>query len=128
MNDPDRWLRNRRDAGLASVGRWTRAAVAAGVVLSGVLAAGVAHLLPWQADAAGGQATPAAPPAAPAGGHTTAAPRQTEDDGGSDGVVGDDSGEHTPKAKKKRHTAPLAPPVTVPSPTQSPSHATSGGS
>ena len=42
--------RLRRDAGLAAVAGWTRRAVAGGVLLMGVLGAGLAHLLPGQAE------------------------------------------------------------------------------
>jgi hypothetical protein len=43
----------RRDRGLAQIGRWTRYSVAAGVVLSGVFTAGIAHLLPGRPAAPG---------------------------------------------------------------------------
>jgi hypothetical protein len=102
MHDPVRSRRRARDAGLAAVNRWTRRAVAGGVVLSGLLGAGLAHLLPGQA-ATTGHSSPAAttPPAAP-----------------------EPSGSPTPSAERSR----LAPPSAAPRPTHRHPHATSGGS
>jgi hypothetical protein len=50
MDDPERSRRAGRDAGLTTVSRWTRRAIAGGVVLCGLLGLGVAHLLPGQAQ------------------------------------------------------------------------------
>jgi hypothetical protein len=103
-----------RDAGLAAVNRWTRRAVAGGVVLSGLLAASLAHLLPGQAAAARHDST------APAG---TTSP-STPTTGGSDDS--DDSTEH---AKPTKGTSRLAPPSSAPRPSHHSSpHVTSGGS
>jgi hypothetical protein len=111
MHDPVRNRRRTRDAGLAAVDRWTRRALAGGVVLSGLLAAGLAHLLPGQA-AVVRHDTPA-----PAG-TTAPVPSATPGDSGDS----DDSGERT------RRPTTLAPPSAAPRPTHRPPHATSGGS
>lgn len=50
--NPGHSRRAARDAGLATVNRWTRRAVAGGVVLCGVLGMDLAHLLPGQAAVA----------------------------------------------------------------------------
>ncbi|GLY85503.1 hypothetical protein [Actinoallomurus iriomotensis] len=101
----DRWERSRRrarDAGLAAVTRWTRRAVAAGVVLSGVLGMGLAHLLP-------GQAAPSDVPS-PAG-------------------TGDPSGGRASASPPAEPGRPrLTPPHRAPRPSHRRPHATSGGS
>jgi hypothetical protein len=115
MNDP---RRSRRDAGLAAVNRWTRGAVAGGVVLAGVLGAGLAHLLPGQA----------APVRHDVPSPARSAPPGTDDDSGRSS---DDSGESSGPAgrhhRDRRHHR-LVPPSTPPSPTHASPHATSGGS
>lgn len=103
MSNPERSRRRRRDLGLAQVGKWTRRAVAAGVVFSGVVGAGLAHLLPSQATVAEHRSPPATSTEDPSRPATTSAPR-------------------------RRHPRRLAPPSAVPRPTHSPTHATSGGS
>jgi hypothetical protein len=110
MTNSDGERRMYRDAGLAKVRAWTRRCVATGVLLSGVVGAGLAHLLPGQAAVAKGSS---APPAT--------APQQA------------DSASSTPHAKpsqRGRHHRPrrLVPPSTTPSPADSPTHVTSGGS
>lgn len=114
MSNPQRWRRNRRNAGLAQLGKWTRRAVAAGVVFSGVLAAGLAHLLPGQAAAVEHRAPhPTSPAATPETSETS----ETSE---------------TPRTTKTRRTrrAPrrLAPPIAPPRPTPDQTHVTSGGS
>jgi hypothetical protein len=98
MNDP----RTRRDAGLAAVARWTRGAVAGGVLLAGVLGAGLAHLLPGQASDVR-HATPAPVTSAPP--DVSASPRD---------------GDGSPRS--------LAPPSASPHRGHGHPHATSGGS
>jgi hypothetical protein len=61
-----------RDAGPATVNRWTRRAVARGIVLCGVLGMGLAHLLPGQAAVARHDSPP------PAGTTGRASPDQDE--------------------------------------------------
>jgi hypothetical protein len=94
----DHRRRRARDAGLAAVNRWTRRAVAGGIVLCGALGIGLSHLLP-------GQATEAR--------HETPSPvtTRTPDDP-------DDSPAPTL----------LTPPVTKPGPSRGRGHVTSGGS
>jgi hypothetical protein len=104
MDRGERSRRRARDAGLASVTRWTRRAVAGGVVLAGVLGMGLAHLLP-------GQAAPSDVPS-PAG----------TSDASSPGVQESAS----PPAEPGRPR--LAPPSRAPRPSHRRPHATSGGS
>jgi hypothetical protein len=104
MHDPVRSRRRARDAGLAAVNRWTRRAVAGGVVLSGLLGAGLAHLLPGQAAVARHDSP------APAG---TTSPAETTSPAG-------------PGPTGRRST--LAPPSAAPRRTHHHPHATSGGS
>jgi hypothetical protein len=100
--------RLRRDRGLAKVGRWTRYSVAAGVVLSGVFGAGIAHRLPGQSAAAEHPHPPAVPDQGPA---TPPSPGPGSVDG---------------TGQKSRR---LAPPSQAPRPAPAQSeHATSGGS
>jgi hypothetical protein len=99
MKDP---RRRRRDAGLATVARWTRGAVAGGVVLAGVLSAGLAHLLP-------GQAAPVRPDTPP-----SSAPPGTDDPVPSSAPAG------------PRHS--LTSPGSPPHRSHGHPHATSGGS
>jgi hypothetical protein len=122
MEHPDRSRPRRRDAGLTKVTAWTRRAVGVGVVLSGVLAAGVAHLLPGQAADRPSAGTAASEQsAAPATPPTT--------DSSPSGSTGS-TGSSRPHRSHRHHlapptTAPAAPP-SVPDP--QPTHATSGGS
>jgi hypothetical protein len=120
MHDPVRNRRRTRDAGLAAVDRWTRRAVAGGVVLSGLLAAGLAHLLPGQA-AVVRHDTPA-----PAG-TTAPVPSATQGDSGDSEDSGD-SGDSEGSGERTRRPTTLAPPSAAPRPTHRPPHATSGGS
>ncbi|MDN3359790.1 hypothetical protein [Actinomadura sp. DC4] len=97
-----------RDAGLAMVNRWTRRAVAGGVVLCGVLGLGLAHLLPGQAAVAR---------------HDSPAPA------GTDGRASPDPDDPPPRSAPsadRRHS--LTPPRTVPRPSHGRPHVTSGGS
>ncbi|WP_433172387.1 hypothetical protein [Actinoallomurus sp. CA-150999] len=122
MHHPERSRRRRRDAGLNQVTAWTRRAVGVGVVLSGLLAAGLAHMLPGQA-ADRPHVGPAAPtssgePATP----PTVSPSPSDSTGSSASARPHRTHRHhlTPPA-----TAPAAPPST---PSRRPTHATSGGS
>jgi hypothetical protein len=119
MANPERGARRRRDIGLAKVGRWTRYSVAAGVVVSGVLGAGIAHALPGQ-SATKQDSTPAKP----AANGPAQAPVSTEQS--------PDQAPSTPVGKtheQKRTAKRLSPPATAPSPSPSQTqHATSGGS
>ncbi|GAA0350213.1 hypothetical protein NE235_26490 [Actinoallomurus spadix] len=115
MQHPERSRRRRRDAGLNQVAAWTRRAVGVGIVLSGLLAAGLAHLLPGQAaDRADGgpeapvSSEPSAPPATSPSPDGSARPHRT----------------HRPRLTPPA-TAPAAPPST---PVRRPAHTTSGGS
>lgn len=107
MDDPVRARRRVRDAGLAMVNRWTRRAVAAGVVLCGVLGVGLAHLLPGQASAAR---------------HATPSPAESVPRGQGDPTTRSEP----PAVTGRRHT--LTPPDTVPRPSRGDPHVTSGGS
>lgn len=103
MIDP----RSRRDAGLTAVARWTRRAVAGGVLLAGVLGAGLAHLLPGQASEVRHEtSTPATPP-------------PPEDSA---------SPETSTSPRHGRSPRSLAPPSAAPHRTHRHPHATSGGS
>ena len=104
MNDPGRSRRRARDAGLAAVNRWTRRAVAGGVVLSGLLAAGLAHLLPGQAAVARHDAPP------------------------SPATTGSASPEQDEPAPRATGTGRPAPPRTAPRQSHAHPHVTSGGS
>ena len=106
--DSRRSRRGARDAGLAAVNRWTRRAVAGGVVLCGVLGMGLAHLLPGQPAVARHDSPP------PAGTTGRATPGQDDPQPGS-----------TPSTGRRRS---LAPPRTAPRPSRGHPHATSGGS
>lgn len=119
MEDPARARQGYRDAGLAMVRRWTRRSIAAGVILSGVLAAGLAHLLPGQtADAA----------------RNVPIPLQSTE--GSAAPAPDTSRSEPAARTRQRHRhrrpAPLTPPKTPPAPLPAPlptePHAISGGS
>lgn len=112
MTNPERSQRRRRDAGLAKVGTWTRRSVAIGVVLSGVLGAGFANLLPGEAAVVKHSSPPPAPsPAAPE--HADSPPPRAKPSKGTG---------------HNRHPRRLAPPSVAPRPTRSPTHVTSGGS
>jgi hypothetical protein len=107
MTNPELSQRRRRDAGLAKVGTWTRRSVAVGIVLSGVLGAGFAYMLPGQAAVV--KHSSPAPAPSPA---DTPTPRAKPS-----------------KATQHKHQARrLAPPSAAPRPTQRPTHVTSGGS
>ena len=97
-----------RDAGLATVNRWTRRAVAGGVVLCGVLGMGLAHRLPGQAAVARHDSPP------PSGTTGRASPGQ------------DEPLPSSAPPTDRRHS--LAPPRTVPRPSHGHPHVTSGGS
>lgn len=122
MQHPERSRRRRRDNGLNQVTVWTRRAVGVGVVLSGTLAAGLAHLLPGQAadrppSASAGQtgsgqpADQATPPTTPG----TPAPSQSA------------SAARPHRAHHHHLSPPTTPPAAPPSIPQ-PAHTTSGGS
>lgn len=114
MSNRERSRRVRRDIGLIKVGRWTRRAVAAGVVFSGVLGAGLAHLLPGQAAVVSHDSPPAASP---------------EETSPSDPATTDPATTEAPRRHHPRHhPRRLAPPSVAPSPTQDSTQATSGGS
>jgi hypothetical protein len=118
MTDPGRSLRRRRDAGLAKVGTWTRTAIGAGVVFSGVLAGGFAHVLPGQA-ASTPQMTPTP---------STAAPSATAPSPGTPSGTAPTPGDHSTEPRRP-HGHRLTPPATPPHPARHTSpHATSGGS
>jgi hypothetical protein len=112
MADSERERRMCRDAGLAKVRAWTRGCVAAGVVLSGVVGAGLAHLLPGQAAVVKRSSPPPA-----------AVPQQADSSSGTP-----DAASSQP-TQRRRHHRPrrLAPPSTAPSPADTPTHVTSGG-
>jgi hypothetical protein len=116
MPDPIHVRSRARDAGLAAVNRWTRRAVAGGVVLSGLLAASLAHLLPGQAAAARHDSTVPAgttSPAAPGSTSPSTSPRDRSDD----------------HARPTGGTSRLTPPSVAPRPSHHGSpHVTSGGS
>ncbi|MCO5993150.1 hypothetical protein [Actinoallomurus rhizosphaericola] len=121
MEHPERSRRRRRDAGLHQVTVWTRRAVGVGVVLSGLLVAGLAHLLPGQAAD-----RTHADPATPAPSEQPATP--PDDSAGPTASTG--SASARPHRTHRHHltppaTAPAAPPST---PTRRPTHVTSGGS
>lgn len=122
MPDPIHARSRARDAGLAAVNRWTRRAVAGGVVLSGLLAGGLAHLLPGQAVEARHDST------APAGTTSPPAPGSPSPSTGRSDDSDDDSDDSTEHAKPTRSTSRIAPPSAVPRPSHSSPHVTSGGS
>jgi hypothetical protein len=122
MANPERARRRRRDIGLAKVGRWTRYSIASGVVLSGVLGAGVAHVLPGQAAAA--QPKPAPKPA-PAEHQAANQPEDQAPNQAQPSAAPSAAGTTHDRKKAKRLSPPSAAPR--PAPTQS-QHATSGGS
>lgn len=123
MANPERAARRRRDIGLAKVGRWTRYSIATGVVLSGVLGAGVAHALPGQSQSAPKKDTPQAQPAA--GGPAAQAPVTTQ----QSPVAAPSPAGHNGDNGHKKTTKRLRPPTTAPSPSPTQTqHATSGGS
>jgi hypothetical protein len=108
-----------RDAGLAAVNRWTRRAVAGGVVLSGLLAASLAHLLPGQATAARHESRAPAGTTSPTAPGTTSPSTPAKD-------RSDDSDDH---AEPTGGTSRLSPPAAAPRPSHHSSpHVTSGGS
>jgi hypothetical protein len=113
MADSERERRMYRDAGLAKVRAWTRGCVAAGVVLSGVVGAGLAHLLPGQAAVVNRSSPPPA-----------AAPQQSD----STSATPDAAPSQPSKGRRHHHPRRLAPPSTAPSPADTPTHVTSGGS
>ncbi|MCO5968648.1 hypothetical protein [Actinoallomurus soli] len=122
MEHPERSRRRRRDAGLHQVTVWTRRAVGVGVVLSGLLAAGLAHLLPGQA-ADRTHADPAAPT-------SSEQPATPPDDSAGPAASTGSSASARPHRTHRHHltppaTAPAAPPST---PARRPTHVTSGGS
>lgn len=112
MYDSVRARRRARDAGLAAVNRWTRRAVAGGVMLAGVLGAGLAHLLPGQAAVVRHDSS------APAESTRPATPGTGTPDTG-------DRGATAPPATRASH---LTPPREPPRPARTHPHATSGGS
>jgi hypothetical protein len=117
MNNLQRSRRRRRDAGMAQVGRWTRRSVATGVVLSGVLGAGLAHLLPGQAAVERHTSPPA----------TTPQP-QPDTEAQTPGEPRHPAPGTEPSARRPKHHYSLTPPSAAPLPTQSSTHVTSGGS
>ncbi|GAA4612019.1 hypothetical protein GCM10023195_51250 [Actinoallomurus liliacearum] len=122
MQHPERSRRRRRDAGLNQVTSWTRRTVGVGVVLSGLLTAGLAHLLPGQAAD-----RPHAGPAAPTPSERPATPSTTTS---SPSASTGSSASARPHRTHRHHltppaTAPAAPPS---APARRPTHATSGGS
>jgi hypothetical protein len=122
MNDPVRARRRSRDAGLAAVRTWTRRAVAGGVVLAGLLGAGLAHLLPGQAAVVGHDApAPTGSPASPDPTGSPASPDPTRASSDQGGASSD------PGGSTERPTT-LAPPSAVPRPSHHHPHVTSGGS
>lgn len=106
--DSRRSRRSARDAGLATVNRWTRRAVAGGAVLCGVLGMGLAHLLPGQAAVARHDSPPPA--------DTTGRATPDRDEPPPDSAP----------AAGRRHS--LAPPRTAPHRSHGHPHITSGGS
>jgi hypothetical protein len=119
---PERSRRRRRDHGLNQVTVWTRRAVGFGVVLSGTLAAGLAHLLPGQAADR--------PPSAPATSQQPsdhATPPTTP--GTPTPASSGSSGTASPRPHRSHHHH-LSPPTTAPAAPSNPSptHTTSGGS
>jgi hypothetical protein len=123
---PERSRRRRRDTGLNQVTVWTRRAVGIGVVLSGTLAAGLAHLLPGQA-ADRPPSAPAAP--APSGG-ASERPSDQATPPTAPGSPSPSAGTHSarPHRTHRHHlTPPATAPAAPPADTQPP-HTTSGGS
>jgi hypothetical protein len=112
VTDSERERRLYRDAGLAKVRAWTRGCVAAGVVLSGVVGAGLAHVLPGQAAVVKRSPPPAT------------APRQSDSTSAAPGAASS----HPSQGRRHHHPRRLAPPSTAPSPADTPTHVTSGGS
>jgi hypothetical protein len=109
MDDQGRSSRRTRDAGLATVERWTRRAVAGGVVLAGVLGVGLAHLLPGQAAAR----------------HDTRSPTGTTGSAAPDRDDPAPGSETSPGTDRPRR---LVPPSAAPRPSRGHPHVTSGGS
>jgi hypothetical protein len=115
VTDSERERRVYRDAGLAKVRAWTRGCVAAGVVLSGVVGAGLAHVLPGQAAVVKRSSPPPA---------TATAPRQ----GDSTSATPSAASSQPSQGRRHHHPRRLDPPSTAPSPADTPTHVTSGGS
>ncbi|HEY0538760.1 MAG TPA: hypothetical protein VGD53_10325 [Actinoallomurus sp.] len=113
MTDSERERRVYRDAGLAKVRAWTRGCVAAGVVLSGVVGAGLAHVLPGQAAVVKRSSPPPA-----------TAPRQSDSTSAAPGAASSQPSQ----GNRHHHPRRFAPPSTAPSPAGTPTHVTSGGS
>lgn len=124
MQHPERSRRRRRDTGLSQVTVWTRRAVGVGVVLSGTLAAGLAHLLPGQA-ADRPPSAPAAP--APSGGPSDQATPPTTPGSPAPSPSGSTASARPHHTHHHHLTPPSTPPAAPPSNPQPP-HTTSGGS
>jgi hypothetical protein len=111
MEDPRYTRRRARDVGLDAVNRWTRRAVAGGIVLCGALGIGLAHLIPGQVSATHEPPSPS----------TTSEPTTPDPTTRTSDDSDDDSDDSSPPSV-------LKPPATKPRPSHSTSHATSGGS
>ncbi len=125
---PERSRRRRRDMGLNQVTVWTRRAVGVGVVLSGTLAAGLAHLLPGQA-ADRPPSVPAAP--APPGRSSDQPSDQARPPAMPQTSTPSPSGTtRSARPHRTRHHHLIPPPTApaVPPADAQPPHTTSGGS